>query len=142
MGRTREAFTTQIDDDPGVLARARAAVRDLLSGFGISPDCSEAVCTVVSELVTNAQMHGTPPIGLEVRADHDAVEVQVHDHNPAMPSVRAATAGQGGYGLRIVAAMSSAWGTRVERDGKTVWSRVSLHAATCDGARSSFRARA
>jgi anti-sigma regulatory factor (Ser/Thr protein kinase) len=126
VGCTRDALATIVESDPGVLARARANVRAMLTGMGATSACTEAVCTVVSELVTNAQMHGSPPVELDVAADDGFVEVAVHDANPALPRVRDVTAGQGGYGLRIVAAMSDAWGTRVERGGKTVWCRVSV----------------
>ena len=103
----------------------------MLTGMGVARATTESVCTVVSELVSNAQMHGAPPVELRVRADGDVVEVAVHDASPVLPRVRDVTPGQGGYGLRIVAAMSHDWGARADGAGgagKTVWCRVLVRA--------------
>lgn len=131
MGCTREAFTISIGDDPGVLSGARAVMREMLTGVGIPAVAIESACTVASELVTNALMHGSPPVALDVCADGDVIEVVVRDSSASVPhvrDVREVTPGEGGYGLRIVAAMSDAWGTRPDGDGKAVWSRLSVRA--------------
>ena len=84
---------------------ARRATRQLLLDGGLSHDAEEGLVGAVSEVVTNADLHGRPPV--RVRGwmiDGEAV-ITVTDHGPG-PSdpeagMRPATRGQGegGFGL-------------------------------------------
>lgn len=82
----------------------------------------------VSELVTNALLHGEPPLSVRVRGTREHPRVEVRDGStevPLMPT-RAAQDEDDllltfGRGLSIVARCSSAWGVEVEEDGKVVW---------------------
>jgi polar amino acid transport system substrate-binding protein len=84
----------------------------------------------VSELATNALLHGVPPgRGYRVRLVRfeDAVRVEVHDSGGGVPRLRAAGGGAagegaGGRGLRIVDALADRWGVEGrEGPGKAVW---------------------
>jgi hypothetical protein len=83
----------------------------------------------VAELVTNAVLHGAPPIKVRVRGTWEHPRVEVTDGStepPILPGSESLT-GQDdllltfGRGLNIVARCSDAWGAEIEDDGKVVW---------------------
>ena len=81
---------------------------------------------LISELVTNAVLHGRPPITVKIDCDPGTgVQVWVSDGSPATPKVQAlsATSG-GGRGMALVSLLSDAWGTEFDADGKHVWFRL------------------
>jgi anti-sigma regulatory factor (Ser/Thr protein kinase) len=79
-----------LESAPAVVATARRRVREHvqaeLVGLAAVEDLLDDVALVVSELVTNAIVHGEPPVTLEVRAErHDpacAVVVSCSDGGP------------------------------------------------------------
>ena len=84
---------------------------------------------VVSELVTNAMLHGVGQIRLRLEVGDGRVSVGVLDggaapNRPAGPVADADTGqgAEGGRGLALVALLSSEWGIRPDdRGGKEVW---------------------
>ena len=59
------------------------------------------------------------------------VRVAVRDASFEQPKDVSAMAGVvGGRGVRLIAALSSKWGTQPEADGKTVWAEVARQSAT------------
>jgi serine phosphatase RsbU (regulator of sigma subunit)/anti-sigma regulatory factor (Ser/Thr protein kinase) len=81
---------------------------------------------VVAELVTNAVLHGRPPITVRVVQHAQGSRVEVVDFGPR-PPVRIRDAGQSmtGRGLALVAALSSEWGVeQVEGGGKVIWAEI------------------
>lgn len=80
----------------------------------------------VSELATNAFLHGVPPgrgylLRMRLRAD-GVVGVEVHDSGDG--DVRAVGVGpeaEGGRGLQLVAALADRWGVGERVPGKVVW---------------------
>jgi anti-sigma regulatory factor (Ser/Thr protein kinase) len=82
---------------------------------------------VVSELVTNACVHGTEPIRVHLDIDSRRVRVEVEDGSPVMPEVqRPDERSTIGRGLLIVGALSRAWGAERSRAGKVVWAEVPI----------------
>ena len=84
---------------------------------------------VVTELVTNAVQHGTPPIAvlLDCEGEDGVVTLSVSDRNPNLPHVvDAAPDALQGRGIRLVEVLSDEWGVRTRPGGKTVWSRFLL----------------
>lgn len=82
---------------------------------------------VVSELVTNAVMHGEPPLSLCVSVTGGRVTIEVTDGGAAEPRFRlAAPEEAGGRGLDIVAQLASEWGWRRLVRGKAVWCWIPL----------------
>lgn len=83
----------------------------------------------VSELVTNALMHGQAPVRVRVRGTREHPRVEVRDASTEVPELPETTALQDeaellltfGRGLSIVARAADAWGVALEEDGKTVW---------------------
>lgn len=81
------------------------------------------VSLCVSELATNALLHGVPPgrgFLLRIRRDHDVLRVEVHDSGGGTPQV-SEDADEGGRGLLLVAALSDKWGVEEREPGKVVW---------------------
>ncbi|GEC04708.1 ATP-binding protein [Streptomyces spinoverrucosus] len=91
---------------------------------------AEDVSVCVSELATNALLHGVPPgrgFLLRVRYDGDVLRVEVHDSGSGVPRV-ADEADEGGRGLLLVAALSDKWGVGERELGKVVWCEFALPA--------------
>jgi anti-sigma regulatory factor (Ser/Thr protein kinase) len=86
---------------------------------------------VVSELVTNAVVHGQPPLWIMVERMESAIRVGVHDggHGPLRASdpVQELTA-LSGRGLGLVAAVASSWGVEPSRSGQVVWANMAARA--------------
>jgi anti-sigma regulatory factor (Ser/Thr protein kinase) len=106
---------------PDAAPVARGALRVLLSGTPFEDRLDDGELAI-SELVTNAVLHGRAPITLRlVRTDH-CVRVEVRDGSPVSPSFSmldptAVT----GRGLMLISAASDRWGVEPEPDGKRVW---------------------
>ncbi len=92
-------------------------------------DLTECAELGVSELVTNALLHATPPIHVSVRGTREHPRVEVRDTSadkPVLPEPidhddLEAELLTFGRGLNIVARASDAWGAEIEDDGKVVW---------------------
>ena len=76
-----------------------------------------AVELLVSELVTNAVLHGESPIWLEIQCAVHEVRVGVHDGDKTKPVQMTAD----GMGLLLVDKVARDWGTDLLDDGKAVW---------------------
>jgi anti-sigma regulatory factor (Ser/Thr protein kinase) len=109
----------------GSVRFSREAIREALAEFG--EDAVEAAAILTDELVTNAIMHGQPPIVLDISEDHGNVTVRVGDAGPGVPVTRLAQCGAlSGRGLTIVDSMSDRWGVDVRQDGKSVWFQLNM----------------
>ena len=90
---------------------------------------SEAVAELaLSEIVTNAVVHGLPPIVVQVLATPDRLRVSVSDASPAHPRAdETRLDATGGRGLAIVAAVAGGWGCEPDPSGpgKRIWFSVS-----------------
>jgi hypothetical protein len=79
---------------------------------------------VVTELVTNAVLHGSPPVRLRVRRRRNRVLIEVSD-GAQLPPVRGWRGeGMTGRGLEIVESLTYAWGVRPAEHGKLVWAEL------------------
>jgi anti-sigma regulatory factor (Ser/Thr protein kinase) len=98
---------------PSDRSAARVA-RGVLRTFGVTNPDAEMV---VSELVTNAFLHGTVPITLTIERTNEIVRVAVHDERGDFgpPTDQS-------YGLDVVRSLTIRWGIEpIEGNGKTVW---------------------
>ncbi|MEU1177443.1 ATP-binding protein [Streptomyces sp. NPDC005820] len=106
-----------------VPAARRFAARTL-AGWGLDgTGRADDVLLCVSELVTNALLHGVPPgrqFLLFLRYDGRVLRLEVHDSGPGVPRI-ADACDEGGRGLLLVAALSDTWGVRERALGKAVW---------------------
>ena len=120
---------------------ARRWVADLCDEIG-RPELVECAQLGVSELVTNALLHGEPPITVRLRGTTEHPRVEVRDSSteppilPSQPLDRPETDDlllTFGRGLSIVARCSDAWGAEIEEDGKVVWFAPAADFADGDG---------
>ena len=107
-------------------AAARALARDAVERGGRRPAVRlDDVALVVSELVTNAVLHGDGDITLDVVVDDDAVHVEVADREPNLPDQpNAALDAESGRGLLLVSRVATQWGVRRSSPGKVVWAHL------------------
>jgi anti-sigma regulatory factor (Ser/Thr protein kinase) len=93
------------------------------------PDLTDNAELALSEVVTNAILHGRPPMTVRLRGTVDHPRVEVRDRSPAPPALpRLGPDAEApddlttfGRGLSIVARASDAWGAEREPEGKLVW---------------------
>jgi anti-sigma regulatory factor (Ser/Thr protein kinase) len=102
--RVAREFTTGVLEDGGIAA----------------PDAHDAVL-VVSELVTNAALHGRGPVLLDVSVSEVSVVIAVSDAGQADPARQPPNhLAEDGRGLRIVDRLATDWRVEHEGDRKTV----------------------
>ena len=105
-------------------AAARAVVRDALER-GSADVRMDDVALVVSELVTNAVLHGDGDITLDVVVEPAAVHISVEDAGSGVAEAVDATGdAESGRGLMLVSKIAAHWGVRPARGGKVVWADV------------------
>ncbi|MFC8916563.1 ATP-binding protein [Streptomyces sp. NPDC047821] len=111
------------------VARARHLVEERLVLWEVDGTVCEAVTLVVSELVTNAVVHtASCRVVCELRDCGERLRVSVQDEgSPAAgPRLRRTAPEEGGRGLLLVDAVSSAWGAHDARHGagRVVWAEL------------------
>ena len=106
---------------------ARRSLRAACEGLDAAVDVDD-VLLCGAELVTNALLHGSPPVELEIELTDDVLRVAVHDARPGavekhrpMSSDTAA-----GRGLQIVETLATRWGVTPHDGGKAIWFEFDL----------------
>jgi anti-sigma regulatory factor (Ser/Thr protein kinase) len=81
---------------------------------------------LVSEMVTNAVLHGAPPLVVAVECAGPSLEIRVRDGSPDLPRQRQARADdENGRGMLLMSSIAQSWGVdTLERGGKEVWFRL------------------
>lgn len=93
------------------------------------PELRENAELALSEVVTNAILHGRPPVTVRVRGTRGHPRLEVRDGSVDPPAFPRLERGHDfldelptfGRGLAIVASSSEAWGAERDGDGKLVW---------------------
>jgi hypothetical protein len=92
----------------------------------ISPDVTETVEILTSELVTNAVVHARSMVVVHVAVVAERVQVLVEDTSPAFPTPRGGDVTDVGRGLLLVDELASSWGWGLLDTGKHVWFQLDL----------------
>lgn len=119
-------ITGDLGDVPG----ARRAAATFLAA--VAPALAADGALVVTELVTNAVLHGGVPAELRLAALADGVRVEVQDRGRSLPERTGVAGGSDpaagdtgtGRGLTLVGALSRGWGVVPQADGKVVWAEL------------------
>jgi anti-sigma regulatory factor (Ser/Thr protein kinase) len=106
-----------------------AAARDWAQRTGCQEhavDLLDDALLLITELVTNAVLHGGPPILLAVECDDTSLHVRVRDGSTVLPSRReVGLESEGGRGMTLVELLTSTWGVTPVADeggvGKEIW---------------------
>ncbi|MFC8829738.1 ATP-binding protein [Streptomyces sp. NPDC057137] len=112
---------------PRSVGRARKALRGLMSPPGGLPgELGDTAALLLSELVTNALRHGSPPgreIVVTVRRADGLLRMEVEDAGDSLPRPRTPDPiDECGRGLALVAALADDWGVAPRQGpGKRVW---------------------
>jgi anti-sigma regulatory factor (Ser/Thr protein kinase) len=128
--RSGEAYAVcRLPADRTSVGALRRETRTALGRWGLPADVCDDVVLVVSELVTNAIVHAVSDVvvcrllggGPEVR-----VEVGSEGHSESRIDLR--PPGEGGRGLVVVEALSTAWGVNVPTPGGgwTAWATIAV----------------
>ena len=110
--------------DEHAAVQARRFARRWMADQQVSAQVVDDIELVVGELVTNAIRHGRPPYEVELHEVHGVIRGEVRDASNTTPSPNPSPDHLGGFGLGIVAACTSRWGTAVLPVGKEVWFEV------------------
>lgn len=106
---------------------ARDFAHAFLAAWGLDgTERGADVLLCVSELATNALVHGVPPgrqFRLLLRCDGRVLHAEVHDSGGGVPRIDAhpGDSDEGGRGLLLVSALADKWGVRERDFGKVVW---------------------
>ena len=79
----------------------------------------------MGELVANALTHTDSELVIECHVADAVLHLEVHDRDASQFQPIRVPGLEGGYGLRVVEALSQAWGCEVEPTGKRVWAELS-----------------
>ena len=111
--------TLVLEPDEQAPAKARRFVAQRFAEWGVADDYTGR--TIVSELVTNALLHGEGPIVLRVHLDEcDGLPViEVSDEGDGLPLVQPESCtATSGRGLLLVAGLAQGWGIRQLAGGR------------------------
>ncbi len=119
---------TTIQAELSSVAPARRWAREKFEAAGLEPDVRDVLVLLVSEVVTNAVEHATPPLLLRIDTTPEMTRVEVKDRARDLPILRDPEPyDTGGRGIKFVNDLSTRWGTEPPDapDGlKTVWFEV------------------
>jgi anti-sigma regulatory factor (Ser/Thr protein kinase) len=110
---------------PGRSASAPRLAREALGEWLARIPCSDTVTRdaqlVVSELTTNTIVHTRSAPTVVVSFDDGRLRIEVHDQDRAPPRIGDQSDPDGGWGLRLVDAVTDGWGWNPTKSGKHVW---------------------
>jgi len=114
----------------GAPAEARAQVGRWVRSLDVHPALHRDILLAVSELVTNALVHAGAVPSVSIGVAGDVIRLEVRDPSVQPPVQRAAGGADGGFGLRLVDAVSDSWGYDPVEGGKVVWAQFDLSRST------------
>lgn len=109
--------------DDAEVRRARALIRRSLTAWGLSGEVP-SLELAGSELVTNALVHGSGEVEVQLATSGGLVRLEVVDEgsDTSPQVVRAGNSdGHGGWGLLVVEQLADRWGAESGSAGTRVW---------------------
>jgi anti-sigma regulatory factor (Ser/Thr protein kinase) len=104
------AVSLSLDPEPAQVARARELAAKVLADCGRAEHAWLAEL-IVSELATNAIVHGSGPVSVGLSCRSDSVRVEVHDQHPGRPVRRRPSAqDEAGRGLALIDGLIGLYG--------------------------------
>src|SRR3954466_10925822 len=102
----------RLPPSPQAAGQARKFISDFCAAAELPAKLCDDAALLVSELVTNAVVHGRTTATVEVHRPADTLRVTVRDDNPVLPAAGDAPSldAESGRGLAIVAMLASRWG--------------------------------
>lgn len=121
-----------VDADPRAVPRSRQLVSATLAGLTPPLRALRADAALIAgELLTNALLHGNPPVTLRLLATAAGLRVEAADASPTMPlRQRASSESLTGRGLAMVDVVATRWGCAPDGHGKIVWAELDATPAT------------
>lgn len=110
----------ELPRSPASASAARQLVTTHTTTLG--PQQREDAALLVSELVSNAVLHGIGAISLRIDVEPNGVRVEIADQGNVAVAPNPTPGAHGGWGLRIVEKLADDWGVL---EGSTrVWFRL------------------
>ncbi|MET9952760.1 ATP-binding protein [Streptomyces sp. NPDC006339] len=125
LRNTVEVF---LPSEPTHVKTSRRVAESALERWGGVPAVvADDAVLIVSELVTNAILHGglgtREPVGLRIEHTGNELLIEVTDGNSQRAQVKAVESTEtGGRGLLLVTRLACEWGTR--NKNRTTWARL------------------
>lgn len=109
-----------LEATPLAAGEGRRFVAEMLCG--LYAFCAERAELCVSEMVTNAVIHGSGSVILSIEQNREQLLISVIDRGVGIPVMgRLGPEAESGRGLAIVEWMSDSWGVEELGPGKRVW---------------------
>lgn len=111
---------------------ARQFIADFCRASQLPAELCETAALLVSELVTNAIVHGGTSATVEIHRPTDILRVAVRDDNPNLPPLgeRPVIDADSGRGLMIVSLLAPRWGIEAADGGKAIWFELAVDGVT------------
>lgn len=121
----------RVSADVGSIRTARGFVTQTLGAYAVGAAVVQDAVLIVSELLTNAVLHGSDSAECDVTVKLIAIatslRIEVHDASPLTPVQRPEGEGaENGRGLVIVDGLADRWGWEPTADGKFVWCELAV----------------
>jgi anti-sigma regulatory factor (Ser/Thr protein kinase) len=131
--RSGEAYAVfRLPADRTSVGTLRRDSRSALDRWGLPDGVCDDVVLVVSELVTNAIVHAVSDVVVcRLLGGGSEVRVEVGSEGHSAPRTDLRPPGEGGRGLVVVEALSTAWGADVPTPGGswTAWATIAVPAS-------------
>ena len=120
-GGAARVHRIELEPVPEAVPTARTLLRAVVEGGALTGRLDDGELAL-TELVTNAVLHGREPIEVTLRLGPEQLRVEVCDASPVSPSFSmldptAVT----GRGLLLISAVADRWGVEPSPTGKAVW---------------------
>ncbi|MGW4491208.1 ATP-binding protein [Streptomyces sp. NPDC004376] len=115
----------RVPPDIGAVSAARRRAVEIIRGWclPLTEDTVQVFELLAGEVIANAVVHTHDGCRVTVSWDGSRVRLEAEDGKPGLlpPGALAGPGEEHGRGLRLVAVLANAWGSRPTKTGKTVW---------------------